>query len=439
MGKSWRNWTGDVTCAPAVVERPRSVDEVATGILRAADSGRNVRVVGSGHSFGDTVCTDGTLMSLDELRGLHHVDKANGLVKVGAGTKLHELNQLLDAEGLAMPNLGDIDRQSVAGAMSTATHGTGRRLGNLATQVESLDLVLADGSALTVTAADAETLAAARVSVGALGVITAYTLRVVSAFNLHSHDAPLPLDEVLGSLDELVDENDHFEFFLFPHSDIALTKRNNRTEEAAAPASRIASFVTGRVVENQLLDLICRIGRQAPGQIPRLNRLVTRLVTETSQVDKSYRVFASPRDVRFTESEWALPREACAGVLQDVRSLVAKKRFDVNMPLEVRFVAADEESYLSPSYGRETAYLAVHAYQGMAWTRYFEAVQEIALANGGRPHWGKRHSLDAAQLSRLYPEWDRFQTVRTRLDPGGVFANAHTRRLFDPAREGVNR
>lgn len=434
MAATWTNWAGDQVCTPARWEMPRSVDDVAAAVRRAAEAGRGVRVVGAGHSFGDLVCTDGVLLSLAGLTGLEHVDREQGLVRVAAGTTLHDLNLLLDAEGLAFANLGDIDVQSVAGGISTGTHGTGRLLGNLATMVESLQLVTADGSVLDLNAddstEDAETLRAARISLGALGVITAYTLRVVPSFNLRGVDAPMPLVEVMDGLDDLVDGNDHFEFFWFPQTEIALTRRNNRTDEAAAPEGKVAAYLRNTVVENQLLDLVSRTGRRFPGQVPRLNRLVTRALTPATRVDKSYRIFASHRSVRFTETEWAVPRAALATVLPELQAMVHEHHPEVNFPFEVRFVAGDERSFLSPAYGRETAYIAMHCYQGMRWQEFFARAQEIAVAHGGRPHWGKRHSLHASTLAGLYPEWDRFQQVRTRLDPDGLFANDHLRRVF---------
>lgn len=242
---SWSNWTGDETCTPAETLRPGSVEELAAGIVRARDAGLTVRVAGAGHSFGDLVCTDGVLLSLDGLSGIQHLDPVTGLVKVGAGTRLHELNPLLAEAGRALPNLGDIDQQSVAGAISTATHGTGAGLGNLATQVEELELVAADGQVHHLRGGD--DLLAARVSLGALGVISSVTLRTVPAFRLHGVDVRRPLDDVLDALDEHVDGNDHFEFFVFPHTHHALTRTNNRTSEPPRPIGPLARKVDRRL------------------------------------------------------------------------------------------------------------------------------------------------------------------------------------------------
>ena len=421
---SWHNWTGDESCSPADFVRPESVDELAEQVAAAAA----VRVVGAGHSFGDVVCTDGTLLSLDRLSGLIAYDQTTGHVTVGAGTRLHALNGILDEHGRAMANLGDINVQSVAGAISTATHGTGARLGNLATQVVSLDLVIADGTVRTID--DGDELHSARVSLGALGVISAVTLKTVPAFRLRALDERRPLDETLTRLDEWADVNDHFEFWAFPHTDAALCRTNNRSEEPARPVNPVKAYLTETVLENKVLDAISRVGRQFPSQIPRLNRFVTGAFSEMDRVDVGHRIFSSVRSVRFTESEWAVPRDAAPSVVREIFAEIETRGFDVNFPLEVRFVAPDEDSFLSPAWSRDTAYVAAHMYQGMPYEPFLRAVQDVALAHDGRPHWGKRHFLAADVLSAKYPNWDRFQAVRRCFDPHGKFTNEHVRRVL---------
>ena len=422
---TWTNWAGDQTCSPRAIESPASVDELAD-VLRSGEG--PIRVAGAGHSFGDLVGTTGTVVSLDRLSGLIDYDPATGLAKVFAGTRLNELNSLLDERGRALPNLGDINVQSVAGAISTATHGTGAKLGNLATQVEALELVLADGSVRTISAGDE--LQAARVSLGALGVISTVTLRTVPSFRLRQIDERRPLTETFRRLDESVYGNAHFEFFVFPHTDDALTRTTNPTDEPPRPRGKASAYVNEALIENRLLDFVCRLGRRHPRQIPRLNRLVTRALSASDRVDVSHRQFSSVRNVRFTESEWAVPRAAAESMVREVLAVVGKRGFDVNFPLEVRFVAADEESFLSPSWARETCYVAAHMYERMDWEPFLRAVQEIALAHDGRPHWGKRHFLSADELGPRYPMWDRFQAVRNSLDPAGRFANEHVRRVL---------
>ncbi len=429
----WQNWAGDQRCAPAAIERPSSIAEIAAALERAAAQDQRVRVVGAGHSFSDIALTDGRLLRLDRMSRLLEVDRSSGLVRVQGGITIHALNARLAAIGLALENLGDIDVQSIAGAISTATHGTGARLRNIPSQVAALTLVLADGSTLHCSEQDdPELLRAARVGLGALGVVAEVTLRCVPAFNLRGLDAPAPLRETLERFEELALANDHFEFFVFPHTDTALTRTNNRTEEPARPRGRASSYANDVLLTNHVFGLFCRLARRMPAQIPRINRLVTRLAGASRRVDRSDRIFASPRLVRFTEMEYALPREHTVEAVRRVLELVeGPPSLAVPFPIEVRTVAADD-ALLSTATGRDSGYVAVHMFEGMEWEPYFRAVEAIMDELGGRPHWGKRHFQSAATLRERYPEWERFQAVRRRLDPGGRFANAYTDRVLGP-------
>jgi L-gulono-1,4-lactone dehydrogenase len=428
----WTNWAGDEACSPANFVRPTSCEEVVTAVGHARERGSTVRVAGAGHSFNDAVLTDGMLLSLERMNRVIEIDRAAGLVRVEAGITLRSLSDALDQHGLALPNLGDIDVQSVAGAASTGTHGTGARLQNLSAGIHSLELVLADGSRLEVSMDDeADSCRAARVSVGALGVITALTLRTVPAFTLHSVHAPRPLGEVLEALDELADSNDHFEFYNFPHSDVALTRTNNRTDHSPRPRSNARAWFDDMMIENHMLGLVCRTGRRRPHLIPNLNRLAARLAGSSERFDRSFRIFSTERRVRFTEMEYALPRNQARPAFTAVREVAQRGEFSVPFPMEVRYVAADD-ALLSPAHGRDTCYIAVHVFEGMEWEPFFRAVEEILTGFDGRPHWGKRHFLTVDELAPLYPEWDRFAAVRRRLDPGGLFANAHVRRVLGP-------
>ncbi|MBS1869089.1 MAG: FAD-binding protein [Actinobacteria bacterium] len=423
----WRNWAGDQRCAPAAVERPGSVREIAAALERAAAAGQRVRVAGSGHSFTDAACTDGRMLRLERMDRVLDVDRASGLVRVEGGITVHALSAALAAHGLALENLGDVDAQTIAGAISTATHGTGARLRNISAQVEAVELVLADGSTRVCSARDADPTAwqAARVSVGSLGVIAAVTLRAVPAFTLRGVDRPAPLGETLDRLEELGAENDHFELFVFPHCDTALTRTNNRVEEPPRPRSRASAWANDVLLTNHAFHAFCLAGRALPRFIPALNRTVTRLAGSSTRVDRSDRIFASPRLVRFTEMEYALPRERTAEAVRRVMALIPRRGFAVPFPIEVRLVAADD-ALLSPAHGRPTGYVAVHMFKGMAWEPYFRAVEAIMDDCEGRPHWGKRHFQTAETLRPRYPRWDDFQAIRAQLDPGGRFGNAYT-------------
>ncbi len=435
----WRNWAGDQRCTPAAVQRPASVDELSGAIERAARRGWRVRVVGAGHSFSDIACTDGLMLTLERLASILDVDRSSGLVRVQAGITIRELNRQLAANGLALENLGDIDVQTIAGAISTATHGTGATLRNISSQVSELTLVLADGSTLVCSPErDPDVFRAACVGLGALGVIADVTLRCVPAFTLHGVDAPAPLHDVLERFDELASGNDHFEFFVFPHADTALTRTNNRTDEAPRPRGRSSAYANDVLLTNHAFELFCRIGRRLPGRIPELNRLATRLAGHSERVDRSAEIFVSPRLVRFTEMEYALPRERTPTAVRRVMELVERSGFAVPFPIEARTVASDD-AFLSTATGRDSGFVAVHMYRGMAWEPYFRAVAAIMDELDGRPHWGKRHFHTAATLRPRYPDWDRFQAVRARLDPDGRFANGWTDRVLGPVDRPTDR
>jgi L-gulonolactone oxidase len=429
---AWRNWAGDQRCRPAAVEIPGSVQEISEAIARAAVNDRRIRVAGSGHSFSDVALTDGSQLRLEELTGVLDVDRSSGLVHVQGGISIAELSRRLAEHGLAMENLGDIDVQSVAGAISTATHGTGAKLRNISSQVRELTLVLADGSTLRCSPErDLETFRAARVGLGSLGVIAEVTLQCVPAFTLRGVDATAPLAETLESFEELALGNDHFEFFVFPHTGTALTRTNNRTDEEPRPRGRASAYANDVLLTNHAFGLICRAGRRFPGRIPQLNRLVTRLAGSSKRIDRSDRIFASPRLVRFTEMEYALPLQRTPEAVRGVMEVIEQRGFAVPFPIEVRTVAADD-AFLSTAAGRDSGYVAVHMYEGMEWEPYFRAVEAIMDELGGRPHWGKRHFQTAQTLRGRYPDWDRFQAVRARLDPEGRFGNAWTDRVLGP-------
>ena len=428
----WRNWAGDEGCAPVALERPSSTAELADAVVRAGVQGRRVRVAGAGHSFSDIACTDGVQVRLDRMASVLDVDRSSGLVRVQAGITIHALNRKLAEYGLAMENLGDIDVQSVAGAISTATHGTGARLRNIPSQVHALTLVLADGSTLECSAEhDPEVFRAARVGLGALGVVAEVTLRCVPAFVLEGLDRPAPLLQTLERFEELALGNEHFEFFVFPHAETALTRTNNRTEELARPRGRARAYANDVLLTNHAFGAFCALGKLLPAQIPRINRAVVSLAGSSRRVDRSDRIFASPRLVKFTEMEYSLPRERTPEAVRRVLELVEDRGFAVPFPVEVRTVAADD-AFLSTAAGRDSGFVAVHMYRGMEWEPYFRAVEAIMDDLGGRPHWGKRHFQSAATLRRRYPEWERFQEVRRRLDPHGRFGNAWTNRVLGP-------
>ena len=433
MAPLWRNWTGDQRCVPAEVHRPRTRDGLIYAVRQAAESGLSIRAAGSGHSFTDTALTDGAMVRIEALNRVLDVDRHTGSVKVEAGISLADLSRVLWEHGLALENLGDIDKQTLAGAISTATHGTGAGFRNLSAQVEALELVLADGSVIEVSErADSDAFRAARVGLGALGIVYSVTVRTVPAFVMRRVDSPQPLEATLASIDELAARNEHFEFFVFPHTETALVIERNRFDGSPKPRGRFDAYVNEILIENYGMDALSRLARLRPDAIPSIAGFAARHFSRTERIDRSYRMFASERRVRFTEMEYAIPREHGPDAVRRVLALVRERDFPVGFPIEFRLVAPDD-AFLSPAHERETAYVAVHQYQGTSWGPYFRAVEEIMDSYGGRPHWGKRHFQTAETLAPRYPRWRDFQKVRARLDPEGRFSNAYTDRVLGPA------
>ncbi len=389
-----------------------------------AGAGR-VKVAGAGHSFTDIACTDGLMLDLSRMKRVLRV--AGDEVTVEAGITIRELGPALAERGLALENQGDVDAQTIAGAMSTATHGTGGRFANISSQVTAVRLVTASGEVAELS--DGDDLLAARVSLGALGAMSAVTLRCVPVFTIHRVDRPLPLDDVLARLDEHVDSNDHFELFVFPYTRTALTLTSQRTDREPRPASHAQVLLRDVLVENAAVETVCRVGRRFPALTPRVNRALVRAMSPTEHLDLSHRVYANRRTVPFTEMEYAIPRERTAEALERVLALIERRRITVGLPIEVRVVAPDD-ALLSTAQGRATGYIAMHQYRGMEFESYFRGVESIMDEYEGRPHWGKRHYQSAATLRPRYSGFDRFLAVRDRLDPERKFENDYLRRVL---------
>ena len=426
----WRNWAGNQVCAPGAVAHPSDVHELAQIVKDAAAAGSTVKVVGAGHSFTDIACTTGTQVVLDRYAGLVSADVAAGLVTVQAGMTLGALNEALDALGLALANLGDIAYQTISGALSTGTHGTGAKLGALSTFVEAMELVTGDGSVLTCSRAEnPEVFAAARVGLGALGVVSTITLRCVPAFTLRAVNEPMRLDDVLEVLDEHVEGNDHFEFNWFPHTEWVQAKQNNRVASPPEPRARAKEWFDEVFLENVALKAAWRVGRRVPSTIPAISRQLTKAITHVESTEKSYKVFTTPRLVRFYEMEYGVPRAAVSDCLRELRSFIDSSGLLIQVPVEVRFVAADDIP-LSMASGRDSAFVACHVFEGRGYEQYFRGVERIMAGAGGRPHWGKLHFQTAETLAPRYPEWSRFRAVRDQIDPQRVFTNAYLDRVL---------
>jgi FAD-linked oxidoreductase len=425
----WKNWSGYVSSPDATLAAPESQAALVELLQAAARNGQSVRVAGAGHSFTPLVKTDGVIVSLDKLQGIIAVDHQRSEARVLAGTRLAALGRALASEGVAMENLGDIDVQSIAGATSTGTHGTGIELGNLSTQITRMTWTAADGSPVEAAPDhDPELFAGGRIALGTLGVLSELSLRVVPSFKLKLERDVMSLDACLERADELIRRHRSFEFFWFPHSDTVLTKAWDVTDVPVSGQNWVGR-ATESFVENTVFGTLCTLAKRLPGLSPALSRLCASTLSPGQRVDASFAMLSTVRRVRFNEMEWAVPVESGAAALRDIRKLIERKSFPLMFPIEYRWVRGDD-IWLSPDYGRDSVRISVHQYRGMPFEQYFEGVQAICLNYGGRPHWGKVHMLKAPQLARLYPAWDRFLALRERMDPQGRFLTPYLRSLF---------
>ncbi len=387
---AWSNWSGGVRCEPREVLRPRDEDGIVRAVRRAAETGAVLRTTGSGHSFSPVVATDGVLVSLEEWTGVESVDAAARRATIRAGTRLSALGEPLRAHGLALANQGDVDVQSLGGAIGTGTHGTGPTLGSLSTQAVAVRLATADGRVRTWGDDDGDRLDAARVSLGLFGVAIAYTLQLVPAYRLHERTWRGGVEDAMARLDENVAAHRHYEFFWWPSRDL---------------------------VEHKSLD---------PTELP-----VGADVGRHQRVDWSDRVFPSVRDLRFEEMEYAVPVEAGPACFLEVRERMRSRHGHVEWPVEFRTLAADR-SWIGPAGGRATVTISLHQGADLPCEDFFRDCEPIFLAHGGRPHWGKRHFRDGAWAQAAYPSWERFAALRRELDPHGAFLSKPLRPLFEP-------
>ncbi len=432
MERTWANWAGNQRAAGIDIRHPRGAGEVSALVLDAVRAGRRVRPVGSGHSFTAIAKPVDVQVVLDRCADLIGVDVASGLVTVGAGLTLARLNRLLTEVGLAMTNLGDVDTQTVAGALATGTHGTGSRFGGLATQVRALEIVLADGSIHECSPArEAELFEAALIGLGALGIVTEVTIQTEPLFALRAEEAPMPLEEVLTGFTELIEGPDHAEFFWFPHTPRTLVKRNTRVplDLGLEPLPRLSRWWNDDFLSNTVYGGLLATGRRFPRLIQPINTVSSRALAARNFTDLSPAVFISARRMRFVEMEYAVPRSELVAVVRELRHAIERSGLSISMPVEVRVATADTVP-LSTAYGRESGYIAVHMARGSAPDAYFALVESIVGAAGGRPHWGKLHTRSADDLRGQYPRFADFVALRDAVDPGGAFTNPYLNRVL---------
>jgi FAD-linked oxidoreductase len=427
---TWTNWSGLATAHPAQELSPHDASEVVDAVIAARHQNLKVKMPGTGHSFTDIAVTDGLLLRPGGLRGITGVDRDAMTVTALAGTTLHELNEGLARLGLSLHNMGDIEEQTLAGAVSTGTHGTGGLVSSLSAQVAGLEMVTGDGTLLCATAEEnPDVLEVARLGLGALGILTSVTVRVEPLFTLEAHESPVRWDEAMAGFDGEVADNHHYEMYWFPHTDRLLTKRNNRTLDDPEPLSRFRGWLDDEFLTNRAFGWVNRLGNVRPRMIPRINDLSARALSERRYSDIPHKVFTSPRRVVFREMEYAVPRAVGLQALADVRALIDRSDWKISFPVEIRVCPADDLP-LSTASGRESVYLAFHMNPQTDHTAYFRGVEDVLRAYDGRPHWGKLNSRTAEDLAPAYPRWSEFQAMRDRLDPDRLFTNPYLDRVL---------
>lgn len=424
-----KNWSGLVQFEPEVVEYPDSEEAVQLVVQRALEQGKTIRIIGTGHSFTDVCKTNQVLLSLDKYQGVLSVDKEKFHAVVKGGTKLAALGDELFKEGMAMENLGDIDVQSIAGTISTGTHGTGMDFGTISTQVIALRFVNGRGQIVECSETQAPDLfKAAQVSLGLLGIITQVKLRCVPAYKLALQNGKESMDAVLDTFEKRMAENRNFEFYWFPHTESFWTKTSNVVKEEAAKI-RLWHKAFDYGIENGVFLLLNELSHNFPSTSHGVANFMASQVSNYRKVFYSHKVYATTRLVRFNEMEYNVPLDAFKDVFRDIRKRINSKHKNIVFPIENRNVKGDD-ILMSPAYGRDSAYIACHAYHKQDHNAYFQDLEEIFRSYGGRPHWGKLNTLDASDVQEIYPEFQNWMSFRAQQDPDNVFVSPYFRHLF---------
>lgn len=404
-----------------------------TEVLAAREAGTTIKAAGTGHSFtGIASPGHGVHLLPGGMTGILAVDREALTVTARAGMQLKHFNAALEHLGLSLHNMGDIAEQTLSGAVSTGTHGTGGVASGLAAQLAGFTLVTGTGEVLTCSPTEnTDVFELARVGLGAVGVLVTVTFRVEPLFALEALEQPMGWDQFHASFDDLAASANHVDAYWFPHTDRLLTKRNSRLAslEDVEPLPRARAWFDDVFLQNTAFGALTAAANLAPGVIPRMNRMNASLLSARTYSDIAHRVFTTERTVVFREMEYAVPRADGLEVLRECRRVVDASDLRISFPVEIRVAPADDVA-LSTAYQRDSFYLAFHTHRAAEHRAYFALVEPILKAAGGRPHWGKVHTQDAETLAASYDRFKDFAALRDRLDPDRVFANDYLRRVL---------
>lgn len=428
--KQWINWSESFISKPEMILYPKNEQDINNIINYCQKNDKKIRVIGAGHSFTPLAVTNSILLSLEHFSGIDKIDYENKRVSVWAGTTLLELGKLLYEHDLSMENLGDINVQTIAGAISTGTHGSGINFGNLSTQVTELTVITASGDYLTISDTENSHLFnAARLSLGLLGIIIKVKIKVISAHQLISVSKRSTINKSFPILKELTETNRHFEFFWFPHTETIQIKTLNPVLSNFKNNIKGPSTFNDLVIENGALGLVSKLSRMQPKLSKCVSKMIAIGVPTGRTIGNSFEMYATPRLVKFNEMEYSIPAEHMASAIRDINYVIQKYKFDVHFPIECRYVKGDD-LWLSPSYERDSAYIAIHMYKGMEYKHFFAKLEEVFRHYQGRPHWGKEHTLTSVDLQNLFPKYNDFLQIRKQLDPNNLFLNHYLAEVF---------
>lgn len=430
VGGKWTNWSGSVRFRPRAAIEPKTEVDLAIAVRKTEG---HVRFPGNGHSFAPLNQTDGTLIDLSAFTGLKGFDPEREVASIAAATPLWGLASLLHPLGYALKNMADIDRQTLGGAVATGTHGTGRAFGSLSSEVASFRLLMTTGEVIHCSPEEnPEIYAAGRLSLGLFGVLTEIDMRVRPVYKLQRKYFLHPIGELFRQLDGLTSANRNFSFFWFPHSDVAVCRSLNETE-CHAPVRHSANTLLARGERRRVDEYVFaganELLRYLPGLTRPSHKFFAAFMSKRQKVRWSHEVYPSPRTVRYNAMEYAVPYEKGAEVIQEVAEAIRKAKLATAFPLVFRTVAADD-IWLSPFYGRESATITVHQYAKVDYRPLFDLCEAIFRKHGGRPHWGKIHSVTREELAEFYPNFGAFCALRRKLDPAGKFLNDQLGPLF---------
>lgn len=418
--QKWNNWSGFQHSQPEHILKPSSINE----LKNIVQNHHKIRVVGAGHSFTPLVCTDATLLSLDHFSGVENVNTALTQANIWSGTRLFNLDQYLEPIQQSLIQQGDIDQQSLAGAVSTGTHGTGLNLHCISAYVEAFELLTASGDILTCSRQDNPNIfEAGRVSLGSLGILTKITMQNKPRYKLKEHVRLCSVKEFFENIDLWKTQHRHIECFAFSHADQLILKTLDITDEDIQP--RKLSWPS----EDALLTICCSLTKSFPALNPKLQKLLGVFIKPTTFVDWSSQIFPTPRETKFNEMEYQIPVESGMECLEAVLTALKNAKAQTFFPVEFRFVKGDD-IWLSPFYQQDSISISVHQYHKQAPNQLFDEIEPIFQHYRGRPHWGKMHNMGASQLQALYPKWDDFMQLRAQLDPTQKFLNPYLEKLF---------